>query len=189
VLCLGPEEIRGLIQRGWDPNALDDDGSPALFRAIRAGRTAAAQVLIQCGSAVDTEDRRCDTPLKLAVLNDQPEIVAMLLAAGADPGRRWRHGLTALHVAALAGRRNVAEELTRRLPVDIPDCRRRTALMLAAWQGHASLVAMLVTAGADREARCLVGESACDYAKRSGHLDLAVVLAEGPGSGRQVAVE
>jgi ankyrin repeat protein len=62
--------VRALLDLGADPNAEDDAGFPTLFAAI--DRTA----------------------------SDRAEVLAMLLAAGADVGQRGVNDYTPLHYAA-----------------------------------------------------------------------------------------
>lgn len=63
-----------------------DVGSTALGIAARAGQVAAIELLIGLGAAVDAPSKSGHSPLMLAVFSDQsPEVVAGLLAGGADP--------------------------------------------------------------------------------------------------------
>jgi ankyrin repeat protein len=63
-----------------------DVGSTALGIAARAGQVAAIELLLRLGAAVDAPSTSGHAPLMLAVFSDQsPEVVAGLLAGGADP--------------------------------------------------------------------------------------------------------
>ena len=81
--------IRQLLEAGADPNPEVDDGFPPLIAALSAGQVAP-------GATART---------------DVAEIVALLLAFGADPHRRGINDYTALHMAAGLG----SAEVTRLL--------------------------------------------------------------------------
>lgn len=88
-----------------------------------------------------------------------PEVIARLIAAGADPAGRDRDGQTPLHGAiALADHLTreallvrVEALLTAGAPVDARDAQGSTALELAIDSGSPELVARLLDAGADLE--------------------------------------
>ena len=63
-----------------------DRGASALGIAARAGRLEAVETLLALGAGVDTLSATGHSPLLLAVFSGHsPEVVAVLLAAGADP--------------------------------------------------------------------------------------------------------
>jgi ankyrin repeat protein len=63
-----------------------DVGPTALSVAVRAGQITAAEMLLALGAEVDAASDAGHTPLLVAVFSSQsPEVVALLLAAGADP--------------------------------------------------------------------------------------------------------
>lgn len=84
-----------------------------LVLAAGRGDLALVDSLLARGAAVDG---RCgcdagETPLFAAVAHARPEVVARLLAAGADPNATNDVGHTALHVAEQRGLREIAEAL------------------------------------------------------------------------------
>jgi ankyrin repeat protein len=64
-----------------------DTGPTALSIAVRAGQIEAVEALLSLGADVEAMSGAGHTPLLVAVFTDQPpELVSMLLDAGADPG-------------------------------------------------------------------------------------------------------
>ena len=103
-------------------------------------------------TCVNDRDGRGRTPLYLAALVDQPDILTLILQKGGDPniGASWKGNARPLHVAS----RNAHTEIVRRLieagaKVNIKDDDGDTPLLLAARSGSAEVVQLLIEAGAD----------------------------------------
>jgi ankyrin repeat protein len=122
------------------------------------------------------------TALHLAAFFGHAATVALLLARGADPmlwSRAFEHNL-ALH-AACAGRSEKAEVVRALIAVtrDL-DARQGsgwTPLMLAAANGMAASVQLLLAAGADWTLANDAGQTALDLARQHGHTTIAERLA------------
>lgn len=167
--------IRELVNRGFDPNARDPDGQPAIIRALRADAPASALALVQLpGTDVNARNKAGETPLMMAALKDQPEVCEALIARGAEVRLS---GWTPLHYAA-AGNSLPATRLLLRQGADV-DARApngRTALMLAALHGSEEIVETLLAAGADPAARDRNDTSPTDLAEMAGREKLAARL-------------
>jgi len=119
-------------------------------------------------TAVNAVDKARLTPLHCAVNSSALEIVRTLLRHGADPNAGDRDGLSPLHYAAAAARpppfshSGVVDLLIAGgAHVTVRDTQQRTPLHLAAAVGNSSLVRMLLTAGAEKDAvERILGETA-----------------------------
>ena len=74
-------------------------GRTALAVACRFGSYEAAEALCAHGAELDTRDDNQSTPLMLAACTGRTKICEMLLALGADPSLKDKHGDTALDEA------------------------------------------------------------------------------------------
>jgi ankyrin repeat protein len=150
-----------------------------LAESIRDGDRAAVQRLL-ANKDVDVNARAADgsTPLMWAVHRVDHELVARLLARGADPDARNVLGATALTEAvALADERLVKMLLDAGADPNLGNDDAQTPLMLAARVGSLPIVKMLVEAGADVNAREQYrGQTALMWAVDGRHADVAAFL-------------
>ena len=151
-----------------------------MHRAAHEGAEATVARLLDAGVEVDAATRHGVTPLALASARGHAAVVAALLDAGADPNRASPQGETPLMAAARTG---VVDSVTALLRhgagagVDAREgWRGQTALMWAAAEGHAAVVAPLVAAGADVDARSDGGFTPLAFAVRAGRVDTVEAL-------------
>ena len=150
---------------------------PPLHRAVHEDRTEDALALLRDGADAAATNRYGVTPLTLACVNGNAELVAALLDAGADANDRGAGGETLLMAAARTGRPAPVKRLLKAgAKVRVKDRKGQTALMWAAAEGHADVTKILLKAGADREATLGSGFNAMFFAAREGHLDTVKVL-------------
>ena len=105
-----PRTIAALLRAGADVRATDANGRGIAHRITENANVSVTQphtlealrVVAQSGGGVDGADAQGNTPLMSAVRWRQPPLVRQLLAYGANPNARNRHGLTPLHFAAFA---------------------------------------------------------------------------------------
>ncbi len=158
-----------------------DDATP-LHRAAHEGDAATVGRLLEAGGDVDVATRHGVTPLALASARGHVSAVEALLNAGADPNRASPHGETPLMVAARTGVVDSVTALLRHGAEGGVDAREewrgQTALMWAAAEGHATVVAPLASAGADVDARSDAGFTPLAFAVRAGHGDTVAALVE-----------
>ena len=149
------------------------DDATALHRAAHEGDAATVELLLNAGGEVDAATRHGVTPLALASARGHAGAVETLLDGGADPTRTSPQGETPLMVAARTGVVDSVEALLRHgagAGVDAREgWRGQTALMWAAAEGHAAVVAPLAAAGADVDARSDGGFTPLAFAVRAGH--------------------
>ena len=149
------------------------DDATLLHRAAHAGDAAAVAELLDAGGEADAATRHGVTPLALASAGGHDAVVEALLAAGADANRASPEGETPLMAAARTGVVDSVEALLRHGAAAGVDAREgwrgQTALMWASAEGHAAVVAPLVAAGADVDARSDGGFTPLAFAVRAGH--------------------
>lgn len=78
-------EVKGLLNRGIDPNTTDAFGTPLLHQVIVAGEPSMLEVLLEYRPDLNSYNRAGQTALALAARWEHQEMVELLLAAGADP--------------------------------------------------------------------------------------------------------
>lgn len=161
--------VRELLQRGLDPNTLDSHGNPGVVRAMRNDSWRVAQVLLQApGLRVNDANPQGETPLMLACIKGQLDLVRELLSLGA---RINQPGWAPLHYAASADAPHslaIAQLLLdEHAYIDAESPNGSTPLMLAAQYGSQAMVELLLNAGADVQLRNQLGLTAVDFARRS----------------------
>jgi len=137
--------ISRLVEDGTDINSRDKRGRTVLFEC----RTAAdVERLVDLGVELEITDEGGYTALHhLAVLKDEEAALA-LLRRGADPNTANGRGVSVLLNASLNGRTRVVDELIARgADVNFIGPGGRTAIRLAAEEGHAEVHRLLVAAG------------------------------------------
>ena len=101
--CAGGDvaRIRALLQSGASANVSDAAGWTPLHFAAQARSALAAELLIRAGAAVDPLDDHGNSPLVRAVFESRgdEQVIEVLLAAGADPHRQNRYGVSPLSLA------------------------------------------------------------------------------------------
>lgn len=111
------ESAEILLQRGADPNveARNQTRTRPIHSAIanrdHEAALAMARLLVDNGAEVDIAQEGGWTPLHQAAAHGQTQVVEMLLANGARPGRTSDDGRTASDMAREAGHQQVAERL------------------------------------------------------------------------------
>ncbi|XP_028985378.1 B-cell lymphoma 3 protein homolog [Betta splendens] len=165
----------------------DEDGDTALHIAVVQGEAAMVCTLIDlllwAHRSLDVYNNLRQTPLHLAVITQQPNMVGALLRAGADPAALDRNGQTALHLCC---EYNQAQCLSVALArSSSPTCLESrnyeglTALHVAVLQGHKDLARMLLDAGADINAMDIKsGQSPLMHAVESNNADMVHFLIE-----------
>ena len=81
-----PERLRGK-RYVYDVGALDSDQAWALFESCRDGDVKAVRLLLEADPNLVHAQHWYQQPIHLAIYADQPEILRLLLKAGAEPGR------------------------------------------------------------------------------------------------------
>jgi len=168
--------VRELLDRGFDPNTRSSQGQHGLYLALRESSLAVARVLLDAAATqVDARNLDGETPLMIAALKGQVDVVQRLLARDADVNKP---GWTPLHYAASGGQEAVIRILLdANAYIDAESPNRTTPLMMAARYGSEGAVRVLLEAGADPSLRNQAGLTAQQFALGVGRDRVAAMIA------------
>ncbi len=207
VQALDRPAIRSLLAESTDVNAPQVDGMTGLHWAALHDELEIARLLVEAGARAAAANRYGITPLTLACTNGNGQMVELLLDAGADPNTKLPNGETVLMTASRTGKIGPVKSLLRRgadpKPTVFGMGRRegaganaflhrmndpavlayrpkseQTALIWAAAEGHAEVVAELIEFGADFRRTLESGFTPLFFAVRGGHIDAVRTLVE-----------
>jgi ankyrin repeat protein len=159
--------VQRLLAQGFDPNASDPKGQPALTIAMRDGSTKVAEALWRSPQLdVDRLNASAESALMMAALHGRVEWMRRLLERGARP---HREGWSPIHYAATGPQpAAVALMLDRGAPIDARSPNGTTPLMMAARYGVEGSVDLLLARGADATRRNDLQLDAIDFARQGG---------------------
>lgn len=160
------EGLAQSLANGALPNG--EEGQSLLFEALSLRRWEMAEDLLKAGADPNAPcgRERAPLPLKLVFDFDEPrQMITWILERGGDANARF-FGRSALEWTITHERSPEAAIFLRfgANPSERLDT-GKTLLMLAAKEGNAEIVAMLLNAGANRAAQDLRGRSALDWAR------------------------
>lgn len=133
------------ILRGWAGACVQSNNSMEAVRAILAKDPTA----VECRRSDDGA-----TPLHVAVMLQDADMVRLLLNNGAVVDARDAQGRTGLHVASLNGNMTIASllldkhEADGKDGIDVATAAGQTPMYLACWRGHLELAQRLQSSGA-----------------------------------------
>jgi len=171
------EVAKILIQAGADVNAAHSTTHTVLYHALESLQLHAEviQLLLNAGVKMDY------TPLNWAIrYRVVPEIVTMLIEAGADVNEQNEFGSTVLIVAACSGRIQLIDILLRsgaEINASVEGS-GVTALSCAVGKEHTEIVKLLIEAGADLETIDKWGNTPLMIAKSKGFEQIVKLLTD-----------
>lgn len=141
------------------------------------------QLLLLARRSLDIYNNLRQTPLHLAVITQQANMVEALLREGADPAALDRNGQTAIHLCCEYDQRDCLSVVLLRSSasscLEIRNYEGLTPLHLAVLRGHKDLARMLLDAGADINAMDIKsGQSPLMHAVESNNADMVRFLIE-----------
>jgi len=176
--------VQLLLAQGANVDATDASGQTPLHWASARPAWADSALLLAKGAKVNARDNRGNTPLHCAAGSTYSvgaDFLEFLLAQGADVNARNEQGQTPLHLVSLTRRQHKQRELrggallAHGAQVDATDKTGRTPLHVAAQNGQAMAVELLLAKGAvDRRAND--GLLALHRALLGGHKDVVTAL-------------
>lgn len=178
--------VDNLLQAGTAVDAAGPDGTTGLHWAVYRDDAAMVARLTGAGADVNRTNRYDETPLSLACVNGNPDIVEDLLRVGALPNLRAA-GEPPLLTCARTGSVETVELLLAHgaNPNITDDWKGQTAVMWAAAEDHVAVIQTLVAHGADVNATATAGQAALFIAVQLGHDASTRALL---GAGADVAV-
>jgi hypothetical protein len=171
------EEVERLLKENpRHVNFRDYDRRTALHVAASEGHLKICQYLIKNGAKMNRSDRWGGSALDDANRHRHHDVIAFLRLHGATPGSA--NQLTNLIRAAADGDLNEVQMLLTMagLNVNEGDYDGRTALHLAAGEGHLEIIELLCMTGANANAADRWGGRPLDDAQRSRHTECINVL-------------
>ena len=165
-------DVRTWLLRGVDPNLPDLAEGPPLLVAINARADASIKALFESPELdVNALNAKGENGLMRAALLGDIATTRLLLGRGAEVNKT---GWTPLHFAATGGFLDLVKLLVDNdAYLDAHSPNNTTPTMMAARQGHKTLVRYLIEEGADPTQRNEAGLSIADYLRRAGDIELA----------------
>ena len=181
--------IQALLNRGFDPNTVDEQGQAGLLIAMREPSPKVIQVLLDSPKTnVEVRNAKDESPLMLAALKGQQDLVTRLIARDADVNKP---GWAPLHYAATGGHVAIMKLLLENYAfIDAQSPNGTTPLMMAAMYGSEAAVQLLLDEGADTTMKNQLGMTALDFAQRAKRPDAVRLLSTAaqankrPGDGK-----
>ncbi|KAJ5732902.1 hypothetical protein N7533_013349 [Penicillium manginii] len=138
-----------LLERGEDPNTVNDIGTSALHSAAKRNYWDIARLLLEHHAIPGIQDGNNETPLQFAVRAGHKQIVTLLLECDPSIGdnkdaAKQRELHINLRIAALLGHTEIAKLLLDQKAPTLSEANYETALHLAAKKGHHDVCDLLL---------------------------------------------
>lgn len=174
------EVVELLMRRGTDTDVRDAEGRPLLYLLVLENHLDMASLLMEKGGVpLESRDSEGRTALHAASWQGNVEAVGLLLRHGAHPNAQDLEGRPPLHSVSWKGHAEVGRLLLEARGINVNlACRQQaaTALSIAAQEGHANIVAMLLEKGANPDHIDKYGRSPIKVAGKRGHFTIVRLL-------------
>ncbi|WP_395463421.1 ankyrin repeat domain-containing protein [Wolbachia endosymbiont of Cantharis cryptica] len=152
--------VKSLLEHEADFNVIDNENRNPLHYAIMHGHKKIAKLLIN-QLTINSKDKNGFTPLHLAALQDDTELIDFLIVKGAKIDEKdAQEGYTPLHIASLYGsKKSVQTLIDSGANLECEDNNFRTPLFLTIRQctthydSRAEIIEYLIKKGANIEAK------------------------------------
>ncbi|WP_168456244.1 ankyrin repeat domain-containing protein [Wolbachia endosymbiont of Ctenocephalides felis wCfeJ] len=152
--------VKSLLEHAADFNVVDNENRNPLHYAVMHGQKKIAKLLVN-ELTVNSKDKNRFTPLHLAALQDDTELIGFLIAKGAKINEKdAKEGYTPLHIASLYGSKKSVQALVDGgADLECKDDNLHTPLFLTTYQctthyeSRAEIIEYLIKRGANIEAK------------------------------------
>jgi len=154
------KEVKSLLEKGADPNSVDEDGDLLLMYAALYSSVDCMALLIEKGSNINTKNKIDETTLMWAI--HDLEKMKLLIEHGADVNAKAKSGNTPLLIAAVGHGKYDAVKLLldKGANASAVNNRKENALMRAALFGDTNTITLLLSKGLDINAIAVDSSSA-----------------------------
>ncbi len=136
-----------LLNAGAKVEIQDKDGLTPIFYAARYGKTELVELLLKTGISTETSYNKYGISVLMwaAMTQKNPDVVKLLLNAGASVDAKAKSGETALMLAACAGNSEIVEILLQAgADFTVRDNKGQSAMMLAGYYGRKNVIEILL---------------------------------------------
>ena len=163
--------LNSLLKFGVNPNEVDSVGDTALFHASYRSRCDVMGILAQAGADLEWRNSSGRTCLMAAAIQGQVHSTRTLIGLGADINGVDDYGRTALMWASHHGHSEIVTLLVKaEANLEVAQYGEKyvqTAVVLAALQGHVTVVDYLLACGASEDAKSCGGCGIIELLARS----------------------
>lgn len=167
--------VRTLLEKGADPNLLDDNN---LLPLTIAHNESIIKLLLNAHANINAKDNAGFTPLMRAINGKEDrKIITLLLKNGADPSNISKNKLTAMRLATVYDRPEIVQDILTFSSTSLSDSDYSYALQYASRNSFA-LMKSCIAHGADVNMRDVNGNTPLTSACQSGSYNAVKFLLE-----------
>lgn len=165
--------IKKLIENGYDVNKPNDDGMPPLHMAIENNHYDVLKLLINAKANVNSTDHNKDTPLIMASERGELNMVRLLLVAGANINYQNNDKNTALIYASANGHYEIVKKLLSvNANINHLNSKNSSALLYSTIENQEKIVKLLLLKGANVNQQNNHGNTPMMLAANKGYINL-----------------